>query len=563
MKKTVEEKTISNNKKVSVTTQSYTEQIEVNNQIKNDVYDSITEKQYDKFVSLFPENVRTTGGLPQTYLSAYKELIKTFIFSYNNSVYTKTKEQLGTTFSGAALLQNTDFFKLIDVQGVKDALNKKMQDNPCMVLDTESNPQTHPLKIEMIREAFLLSARAHIVDYSLRNILITSVFDNTNFYLKDSSYADFVFESYIQRIQAYPKYYDSLVFYLQIDLDTALSSGTTFVDPITNQPIEFVTPLPEEKEQINAVILEYMRFLVNQEMLNIANTFNAFFARSLTQNGTTIDLSPQFDAQQYILDSFDIVDISNINRELNRKSVGEFFFLLDRNNGFFCIKRNQTKYERIISLGTITAVNNSLLAGFRQSLVATQQYDLLFNYCFNINKALNFASIYNILMCSRLYEQTNMAFEPCIITAQSIHSDILSDTDKGQKLECEEIDVNFQTGLNAEIAKIIAQTPLTIIKSLEEAFDPNIRLAKTLKSGAEALGSPDLSIIPYSAYLMVPPPFGPAIPVIPPWGFVYWGISAAEAIQNSSKSAGGVGFGNLGVDVSGSFDIKNPFKPNC
>ena len=122
MKKTIEEKTITNNKKVSVTTQSYTEQIEVNNQIKNDTYDNIPEKQYDKFTSLFAEGIRRTGGLPETYLSAYKHLIKTFIFSYNNSVYTKTAEQLGTTFSGAALLQNTDFFKLIDVQGVKDAL---------------------------------------------------------------------------------------------------------------------------------------------------------------------------------------------------------------------------------------------------------------------------------------------------------------------------------------------------------------------------------------------------------------------------------------------------------
>ena len=93
MKKTVEEKTISNNKKVSVTTQSYTEQIEVNNQIKNDVYDSITEKQYDKFVSLFPENVRTTGGLPQTYLSAYKELIKTTMV-LTLSISTKQKNNL-------------------------------------------------------------------------------------------------------------------------------------------------------------------------------------------------------------------------------------------------------------------------------------------------------------------------------------------------------------------------------------------------------------------------------------------------------------------------------------
>jgi hypothetical protein len=573
MKKTVEEKTITNNKKVSVTTKSYTTNIEAKNEIKNDTYDSISETQYSKFESLLGTGTANISGGREAYLSVYKEMVKLYLKTgKDNSIYFKTAEQLGTTFSGASLLQNSDFFKLIDVQGTKDSLNKKLSDNPCMVIDTEPNEQAHPLQVEIIKEAFLLSARAHIVDYSLRNLPLTSTFDNLTFYQNDSSYADFIAQSFIQRIEVYNKYFSSLVFYLKRDLETALENGQSFFDPITKNEITFETPSPIDYQQTVEVVKSYMKFLVDQEIINIAETFNRFFDRSLTQNGATIQLSPKFNAIDCLVDSFqlyiksnvDIVD-SNVNRAINRLNIGTFFFLIEtpagqRAQGYLCLKRLSTKYNKIINLGNIIAVNGSLIESCKQSLKSNSDYDLLFNYCFNPTKALNFASTYNILLCSRLYEQTNISFEPCILSSIRTHNSNLS-----EEQPCEEIDVNFELGLNAEIAKIIAQTPITIVKALAENFDPNIAIAKKIKDGAEALGSPDLSIIPYSAYLMVPPPFGPMIPVIPPWGYIYWGISAAEAAYNrgNSEKGGGVGFGNLGVDINGSFDIKNPFKPNC
>ena len=73
-------------------------------------------------------------------------------------------------------------------------------------------------------------------------------------------------------------------------------------------------------------------------------------------------------------------------------------------------------------------------------------------------------------------------------------------------------------------------------------------------------GVPNVSIIPYSSALLLPPPFGRAVPIVTPWGFVYWGISAAETAIDISKN----GFGkNIDPDPSGHMDFKNPFKRDC
>ena len=124
---------------------------------------------------------------------------------------------------------------------------------------------------------------------------------------------------------------------------------------------------------------------------------------------------------------------------------------------------------------------------------------------------------------------------------------------------CESIDSDLAFGINLEILKLIALAPIAILKGIEETFDPNIAIAYKIKQAAEGLGAPDISIIPYSVPLMLPPPVGPAIPLIPPWGYIYWGISAAETAINWQKN----GIGGIGFDPSGSFDFKNPFKSEC
>jgi hypothetical protein len=162
-------------------------------------------------------------------------------------------------------------------------------------------------------------------------------------------------------------------------------------------------------------------------------------------------------------------------------------------------------------------------------------------------------------MCSNYYPNSNDSFEGSFKTIFNIHKAI---SNSGDQNLCEELEnPNSSFGFELEIAKIIAQTPIQIIKSLEETYDPNIVIANLLKKAAEAVGAPDLSIIPYSAWLMAAPPVGPAIPVVPPFGFIYWGISAGETIANTVKGNNSLGFE---PDISGmDIKFKNPFNSKC
>jgi len=562
MIKTIEELPITNKKKVSITKNSYTSKIEAKNEIKNETFDFIDETQYIKFASFF-NNTIAQDEIKEAYLSAYKQIVKTYLQAgKTNSIYFKTAEQLNTTFSGASLLKNGDFFKLIDIQGIKDGLNKRMSDNPCMVIDTEPNQQAHPLQIQIIKEAFLLAVRTHIVDYLLRNFPLTSTFDNVKFHEKDSSYADFIAQTFIQRIENYESYFTSLIFYLGFELESELENGKSFIDPITNKEIKFeysnILPYEQKTQEIKL----YIQILVNEEILNISETFNKFFNRSITQNGVAIQLSPKFQPLDYLLNSFNLF-ISTPSTEqaidtlfIKPIGIGTFFYLIEStsiNSGtaYLCIKRTTTKYSKIINLGNVVRLTKEAC---KEALLISSEFDLLFNYSLNPNKALNFASIYNILLCSRLYEPTNTVFEPPIRTAIRIHNNSLS-----EQQPCDEADLNFEfTSLTAqEVSKIVLQTTVDIIKGLEETYDPNIVISKLMKDGAEALGAPNISIIPYSSYLMFTPiPFGPMIPVSSPLGYVYWGISALEAAYDQK--------GGSDINFEGSFDIKNPFeKQDC
>ena len=112
-------------------------------------------------------------------------------------------------------------------------------------------------------------------------------------------------------------------------------------------------------------------------------------------------------------------------------------------------------------------------------------------------------------------------------------------------------------GINLEILKAIILAPIQILKGIEETFDPNIFIASKARTLAETLGAPKLPIIPYSAPLMIPPPFGFGIMPVTPWGYYYWAVDAAELALLYAKD----GFQTNSLP---SFNIsKDPFKPDC
>jgi len=534
------------------------------------------KNQYDVFKEFF---INTNVEIkPNIYLDAYKNIIKYYFNSINDSIYLKTAQELGLSFSGAKLFQNTDFQNLIDIQKLKEEINKDINENPCIILDPELNEDNHPLKNKMIKESFMLLMQAHIIDIQLRNILLVSVFDSKSFYKNDSTFSDFCFETFFDRVTKYNDYYQSVSFFLYNEMRQQLENGNVFINPISNKEIEILND--ENTESIFEDSKQYIKYLFSEQFIKVCDSFNNCFNRSINVSSSIkINLSNLITPEELFFNNvFQNLAIKFNNLEIfgyNISSIpnNTFFINLFANNNQTIINfsfkiNNSTQvslFSKTINIdNTLANILNSVqqtVEDFKNDLKNNEKLNILINYCFSLNKALNFASIGNVLMVSKTYPITNNVFEPCFTSSKTTHNSMVGDD---EQVECEAVDASLSVGMNAEIAKLIAQTPLNIIKSLEETFDPNIAIANKLKKAAESVGSPDLSIIPYSAYLMVLPPFGPGIQVIPPLGYVYWGISAAETAYNISQNGfGGNSFGALGLDTSGSFDVKNPFKPKC
>lgn len=210
---------------------------------------------------------------------------------------------------------------------------------------------------------------------------------------------------------------------------------------------------------------------------------------------------------------------------------------------------------------------NNRISDLKREFLLNEEFLFLTNYIFPLNKILNLASITTILMMNKIYENCNTILDGSIATIANIHDIILGNEEKA---ECETPDStdqdaarnNIILGINLEIAKAIATFPLSVIKGLEEQFDPNIAIATKIRSAAESLGAPKLPIIPYSLGLLpaltIPPPVGVGPPLIPPWGYIYWGIDAAEIALEYAKN---------GIQDAPSISFepisKNPIKPKC
>jgi len=503
-----------------------------------------TTDQLDTFIKLLPQDylefVNNQQVIKQIYLNCYSRAFQLFFTAQEESVFTKTKEDLNTDFDGPTLLQNLNFFQVLDIQKLKDDLLNDLNNDPCLVMNVQQPTTVLPLQKELIKTNLRLGCRTHILDFKLRNITLSTVFDNSEFYANDNTLSNYLFDLFIE---------------------------------ITGKKVEFVYPLDTVNSEQNLLI--YLKYVFDQEFINISNNLNSFLKMKISKNGVKISLSDLITTKQFFINNCKTVGTNQLRLIENY----ELFFYVDIENTTvnsnctisLSVKSPLSTGQQAVKLisarkftipsttATISDVSQEQILDSIQQIQSNSKFDTLFDFVFPLQKMLNVCSISNILMCSNYYPNSNDSFEGSFKTIFNIHKAI---SNSGDQNLCEELENPYSSfGFELEIAKIIAQTPIQIIKSLEETYDPNIVIANLLKKAAESVGAPDLSIIPYSSWLMAPPPVGPAIPVVPPFGFIYWGISAAETISNTAKGNNSFGFE---FDISGmDIKFKNPFNSKC
>jgi len=553
-----------------VKTESYYQPIVVTNDIEVtpiinqlDSFKKLVPKDSD----IIPASVKGSTGFvledfyKNLYFRVYKNITKIFFNSGTESIFTKSKEELGIGYSGLDILRSLDMLGIVDVQQLKDEVFNTFANDPCLVADVEPDPEMHPLRLQIVKGNYYLSCRTHILDLHLRNLLTISIFDNNQFYQTDTSYINYIYDTFIQKLSSTSiEYFTSIRDLLYKELLIIIDNGIELINPITNKPIVIL-----DNKELDS--LTYLRYLFDNQFIFMMNEFNSFFSQELKIDNNTIKLSNLENIKNYFINNI-FETKSVIESPINSISLLYNFESIDSRTNVtlsLIIKSNlSTEYLSLVQTSTLVngTYNNidelpiQVVNILKESIINTTAFNLLFNYIFPLNKILNFSSITQIVLCSKTNQNVNINFKPAAKTLETIHNAAIGDA---EKVSCQTSDLNFNFGFDVEILKFIAQSPIQIIKGLEETFDPNIAIASKIKLAAESLGAPDISIIPYSAPLLIPPPFGPAIPLIPPWGYIYWGISAGESAQNWSN-----GFKVGGIpDLSGSFQKKNPFKSSC
>lgn len=540
---------------------------------------SSERNQFLTFINLIPPNLlerfdtqeKRIDFLRKLYLDSYSNLIQKFIKSQNNSIFLKTKADLNAEFNGVTILENLNFFEILDVQQIKDEILNSLNSNSCLVMNTATPTSVSPLQKEIIKSNLQIACRTHIVDFKLRKINLTSVFDNTEFYKLDNTLSNYLFNIFVDRIKNLSiSYYQSLIAILAEEIETLSENGEELVDPITNEKIVFQVPVTNENKEQN--FINYLKYVFDKEFITISDNFNSFFKVKLSKGDKKITLSNVITTKQFFIDSLPIVSKDNLG-EIDKSN---FMFYVDIENEEststvtvkLAIKAGLTSFDpQVITLinstpfvinsptATILDVSQEQILLAKEQIQNNNKFTTVISFVFPLQKILNFSAITTILMCSNYYQNSNSSFDPSIKTIANIHS---AAADGTQQNLCDELEnPNSSFGFDIEIAKIIAQTPIEIIKSIEETYDPNIVIANKLKKAAELVGSPDLSIIPYSSLLML----YPGIPVVPPLGFIYWGISALEAINNTAKGNNSYGF-DFDRTESGP-QKKNPLNSSC
>jgi hypothetical protein len=540
---------------------------------------SSDRNQFLTFINLIPPTLlerfdtqeKRIDFLRKLYLDSYSNLIQKFIKSQNNSIFLKTKADLNAEFDGVTILENLNFFEILDVQQIKDEILNSLSSNSCLVMNTAIPTSVSPLQKEIIKSNLQIACRTHIVDFKLRKVNLTSVFDNTEFYKLDNTLSNYLFNIFVDRIKNLSiSYYQSLIAILAEEIETLSENGEELVDPITNQKIVFQVPVTEENKEQN--FINYLKYVFDKEFITINDNFNSFFKVKLSKGDKKITLSNVITTKQFFIDSLPIVSKDDLG-EIDKSN---FMFYVDIKNEEststvtvkLAIKAGLTSFDpQVITLinstpfvinsptATILDVSQEQILLAKEQIQNNNKFTTVINFVFPLQKILNFSAITTILMCSNYYQNSNSSFDPSIKTIANIHS---AAADGTQQNLCDEIEnPNSSFGFDIEIAKIIAQTPIEIIKSIEETYDPNIVIANKLKKAAELVGSPDLSIIPYSSLLML----YPGIPVVPPLGFIYWGISALETINNTAKGNNSYGF-DFDRTESGP-QKKNPLNSSC
>lgn len=481
------------------------------------------------------------------YLDVSSYILRLLTTSSLESIFLKS----GTESLNVSLLTSIDFSGLFNLRKAIQEAKEELVNNPC-ILQSDFNPskQLHPFKLLLVKTAVRLIIRLHILDFKIKNVYTSSVFLNSEFLQNDDTLVQYLIDSFLSKNSKFVPIFTEAIIKL---LNDDIQNNICFVNPITKSRIKFSKIKYETI--LNTETLQYVKYLFLTEFVSTNNIFDKFFSRNVRVLNETIPLSKKYKVKNYLLNQLKFYDASNVSNasgvdtaDRGRVGVAPLYLYLENVNNqlsvtlrctvcnLASVKVDFPNSTRSLDISS-PEVRNTVNAAFLENT----QLNLLLDYVFDLYKFLNISAIYqyHIISCenrqiNEIFDTTNAALK--VIIKTNLVNRRYDQFDS--ELECP-IDLDFELNgldinalINAELLKMLLTAPIQIFKGLVETIDPNISIASKIRYIAEAAGAPKLPIIPYSLGLLpagiIPPPIGIGPPVLPPYGFMYWGIDAGE-----------------------------------
>lgn len=186
-----------------------------------------------------------------------------------------------------------------------------------------------------------------------------------------------------------------------------------------------------------------------------------------------------------------------------------------------------------------------------QGLIATDEYQTIFNYCIPINDLASLAHLHvgkQITINSPTVqtafdgtkEELKLAFDVLVYGPEAGLSHSVgpsneqSFTDANNNVGTQVEAFSDNTNMAKIMTKMVINTVPTMIKGLAEQLDPNIAVTKLIRNKALEKGVPmhpiaaSMSILPMN---IIPPIFGGIGMPVGPLGFAYWALAKPDKIE--------------------------------
>jgi hypothetical protein len=450
------------------------------------------------------------------------------------------------------------FENIGDYIGFQKQTLEEFRNDPCSVQDVTPKGSKSTLasiiKIPTVR----LLVRNHIMKFT--NMFMNSLFlfEHQRMYENSEMYIQFLIQTFKQDLQKLAllggdlslNFYNIYFEYLNEYFESQIIINNGLYDPLSGQKLSLNQDLSDDFK---------LNYIFKLELKFMQERYNKLFKEFNNEDLHLLSiLSGKFNESYYKKQIY--IDFEILKDGVPQKSA---FSATSKQWQYSCsiktINGNNTyTLHKIIQNGgrsinrTLPTFSLEKKLELFKILKDTNEFKLLFDYCFSLTKIMSLIHIENCMEVCQRDQFSNMML---ISSDEAIRNSAVSAyySNDNEKTDC----YNPSAGQNGPgfempklsglIAKMIIQflikAPLIILKAIVELTDPNIFIASKLRTAVSAISCTPLPVLPFSLALLpftlIPSPISIGPPVIPPLGHIYLGIDFAEfiyALSNSDRS---------------------------